>query len=139
MSLRSKAKAAKKRQHLKEQQARELLSIEANAERLRSLSSNFARTERTETHTAMFRALKMPQYIKQKEVAHVEDRWTMGPKRKSREETDEEMRLREQKAREHYERNMKPRVAPAYNKGGDMYLSEGELEAQRHGELRRRS
>jgi hypothetical protein len=142
VSIQSKAKAAKKRERLKEQQERERLSVEANANRLRAITTGFARTTRTKEQVAAYEASKFPQYVKGKTVEHSEDpdRFTMAPyKRKTPFELDEEMLRREQRAKEHYEANMKPRIAPAFNKGGDQYLTESELEAQRHGELRRRS
>lgn len=49
----------------------------------------------------------------------------------------EEMLAREMAAREHT-KTLKARVAPAYNKGGNVYLTEDEMAAMKRGELRRR-
>lgn len=83
----------------------------------------------------------MPQYARQLTVQHdkpLDERFTMPAPKPSRQLTAE-MLARELAAKEVYETKMKPRIAPAYNKGGDQYLSESELSAQMKGELRRRS
>lgn len=60
------------------------------------------------------------------------------PVKKQTQRYEGDMLKRDQAARDEYERK-KLRIAPAYNKGGLQFLSEGEMTALQRGELRRRS
>ncbi len=137
MSLASKAKAAKKRERLKQQVLLDQQKTENNAVRLKTLTTGFARTERTPDMIKAHERSKMPTYVVQKPVSHTNDRF---PKHVSTPvvRMTPEMEERELKAQERY-REMKGRVGPAFNKGGYQYLGETELEAEKKGELRRRS
>jgi hypothetical protein len=137
----SKLKAAKLRLKVKEARAAEVRKLEAKAASLKSQTLGLARTPRKKVVTDAFEASKMPQYAKQRAIQHtrpVEDRFTMAEPKPSRQLTGE-MLARELAAKEIYETKMKPRIGPAFNKSGDMYLSESELDAEKKGELRRRS
>lgn len=141
MSLRSKAKAAKKREALKQAREVEEMKIETNAVRLRSMTTGFARTERGAQQVQMFKQSKMPSYVfdRRTSVTHAEESQRFVRRADKQKQTlTPEMEAREKAAQERYS-EMKSRVGPAYNKGPTQYLSVGELEAERRGELRRRS
>lgn len=136
MSLASKAKAAKKRERLKQLAAADLQKTGMNAARLKTMTTGFARTERTVDMIKAHERSKMPAYVIQKPVSHTNDRFPKHVNTPVAHMTPE-MEERELKAQERY-KEMKGRVGPAFNKSGDMYLSESELAAMRNGELRRR-
>lgn len=141
MSKASKLKAAKLRAKVKAAKATEVHKLEAKAASLKTQTLGLARTPRRKDTVDAFEASKMPQYAKQKSVRHnrpLDQRFTMADPKPTRQLTGE-MLQRELAAKEVYETKMKPRIAPAYNKGGDQYLSDSELTAQMKGELRRRS
>jgi len=138
MSLKSKAKAQKKRDRCKFQREQEQQALAANVERLKTMTSGFARTNRTDADVRAFEQAKMPVYAQSAvKVSHVEKRF-IGPEEKPKQVLSPEMARREQQAQERY-REIQKRVDIGYNKGGLMLLSEGEVEAMRRGELRRRS
>jgi len=144
MSLKSKAKAAKKREQLKLQRQQEVARDVAKVAELKSRTSGFARTQRTKAHEQAFVASKMPVYARQQTVTHRQseaERFDLsyGKKRAAVVgDATPEMLQREADAVERT-KMFKNRVAPAYNKGGLQLLSEGEVAAERRGELRRRS
>lgn len=144
MSLKSKAKAAKKREQLKQQREREIAKDLAKVQEMKTRTAGFARTERTAAHKQAFEASKMPVYAKQRVVVHTRsdaERFDLsyGNKRPAVVgEATPEMLEREAQAQERT-KLFKNRVAPAYNKGGLQLLSEGEVAAEKRGELRRRS
>lgn len=139
MSLKSKAKAAKARERVKEQRAAEEQKIANNAARLCALTSGFGRTKRKPKTEAKYAASKMPSYQmdSRKTVLHTEDRFTQA-KAKPKQVLSPEMLARDQVAHERT-REIQKRVDQAYNKGGLMLLSESEFQAMQRGELRRRS
>lgn len=140
MSLKSKAKAQRQREQLKLKQAMEDRRNADAVDRLKTLTSGFARTRRTDRQTAIYEASKMPQYAKSKPVIHtasLEERFT--PKGKALPAPlSEEMQARQDLAKDKTREIMK-RVDIGYNKGGLMLLSESEFEAMKRGELKRRS
>jgi hypothetical protein len=138
--MKSKDKAAKQREHNRRQKLQEQQANDARVLGLKNMTSGFARTARTKEVEAAFAASKIPVYSKTRTVVHSQslaERFT-APAPKPKQQLSEEMQQREAAAREQYE-EMKKRVGPAYNKGGYQYLSEGELAAEKKGELRRRS
>lgn len=144
MSLKSKAKAAKKREQLKAQRERDIAKDLAKVQEMKTRTSGFAKTERKDVHKQAFEASKMPVYPKQHAVQHARseaERFDLsyGNKRPAvMGEASEDMLKREEQAREDA-RKFKARIGPAYNKGPIVLLSEGEIEAEKRGELRRRS
>jgi hypothetical protein len=138
MSLKSKAKAAKRREQNRKQQEIDAASVVANAERLRAMTSGFARTPRSVAQEQAFAQSKMPKYrVDSREVQHVEKRF-VAPEPQPRPYLSAEMAAREEAAQERY-REMKSLVQPLYNKGGPQYPDASAIEAARKGELRRRS
>ncbi|QRE00221.1 hypothetical protein [Burkholderia phage BCSR5] len=142
MSLKSKAKAAKQRERKQQEAAREAQRLADNANRLKTMSGGFSRSPVKRSTVQAFKASKMPQYVKQREVSHADgDRFLhMSAKTKPAVvgELTPEMQAREAMAQS-YAREYKNRVAPAYNKGPDMLMSDSEYAAMKRGELRRRS
>lgn len=119
----------------------EVHKLEAKAAHLKTQTLGLARTQRTKAVVDDYEAAKLPRYAKQRPVNHagpLDERFTM-PKPKPTRQLTAEMLAREQAAKEVYETKMKPRIGPAFNKSGDMYLSDSELAAEKKGELRRRS
>lgn len=138
MSLKSKAKADKRRQHLKNQRLLEEQKLAKNAHRLKTMTTSFSRSEISNEERQNFAKQKFPKLrVDDAEVSHVKDRWTMA-KSNRRVETDEEMIERDMRARQEYERK-KQRTGPLYNKGGYQYFGELDLAELQKGGLRRRS
>lgn len=143
MSLKSKAKAAKKRDQVKAQQEKDRQALIGNAVKLQTMTSGFARTERSKDHVVLFEQSKMPQYVKNTPITHshdLADRFDMTLKSKPvvMGEATEDLLRRQAEAVERA-KEYKSRVGPAYNKGPTVLLSEGEIAAEKRGELRRRS
>jgi len=147
MSLRSKAKAEKKREQLRLQREREVAAVNARVAELMTRTAGFARSPRPPEMDEAYNRAKIPVYARQNKVHHVgtlHSRFDMSvtPKKPvvvgDGGETSEELMLREVKALERT-REIQKRVDVAFNKGGLQLLSEGEFEAMRKGELRRRS
>lgn len=144
MSLKSKAKAAKKREQLKAVREREIAKDLAKVQEMKTRTAGFARTERRPEHKQAFEQSKMPVYAKQRTVQHTRseaERFDLsyGNKRPAvMGEATDELLKREEQAREDT-RKFKARIGPAYNKGPIVLLSEGEIAAEKRGELRRRS
>jgi hypothetical protein len=139
MSLKSKAKAARKREHAKQQRAVDEQRVQDNAGRLKTMTSGFARTERTAKVEKAFKQAKMPSYNvdTRKNVRHGDDRFSTRvakPKQVLSEEMQERDRLAHERTRE-----VRKRVDQVYNKGGLQLMSESEFQAMQRGELRRRS
>lgn len=142
MSLKSKAKAQKQREHNKRLHEQELQKTQSNALRLRAMTSGFARTERRAQDEQAFRESKTPTYAFERRVTVVHDkpldeRFTARSS-EVRQLLSPEMAAREAAAVERYE-EMKKMVQPLYNKGGLQYPDAGAVEAAKKGELRRRS
>lgn len=140
MSLKSKAKAAKQREHNKKLRQQEVAKLERKAEELKTRSSGFARTGRTAQHVASFNASKIPTYKPRDDtpVSHSPDRFR-HPEAKPVERLSDEMAAREQAAKDDYRTRIQSRVGPAFNKGGLQYLGDADLIEQQGGGGRRRS
>jgi hypothetical protein len=141
VSLKSKAKAERKREQLKLQRALEEQKLQDSVDRLKTMTSGFARTKRTDRQQAIFEASKMPQYARQREVtrsADLSDRFTGKGRAIPTKHNDPIMQARDEAAHERTKEIMK-RVDIGYNKGGLMLLSESEFAAMKKGELKRRS
>ena len=140
MSLKSKAKAAKRREQLKTARELDQQRTSQKAEQLKAATSGFARTPRGKAIVEHYEAAKMPQYVKKKPVHHAGDdaeRFT-GKPIVNAPILSEDMQKREQAAQQRT-REIQKRVDVGYNKGGLMLLSESEFAAMQKGELRRRS
>ena len=139
MSQKSKAKAAKRREQMKQQKMLEEQSIKNNAARICALTTGFGRTKRTVKVEETFKAAKMPSYKKdfRKSVHHAEDRFPKIEAKQKRVLTPE-MAEREKAAQERYH-EMKKLVQPLGNKMGLQYPDADFIEASKRGELRRRS
>jgi hypothetical protein len=140
MSLKSKAKAAAQREKNKKLRLQEQQQNEARVQALKNMSSGFARTPRTSKIEQQFQQSKIPVYERRSTVAptrSLDERFPISVP-KVVQQLSEEMQQREAAAKERYA-EMKTRVGQAFNKSGYSYLSDGELAAQKKGELRRRS
>jgi hypothetical protein len=139
MSLKSKARAARKREHAKQQRAADEQRVQDNAVRLKTMTAGFGRTERTDKQVQAFKQSKMPTYNvdTRKHIHHGEDRFS-GKLAKPKEVLSEEMQERDRLAHERTHEIQK-RVDQVYNKGGLQLMSESEFQAMQRGELRRRS
>lgn len=138
MSQQSKARAAKKREHLKRLQEHEVQKeLKQTMEAQKSPGFSGIKPK-----TKSFHKSKIPDYSRGRiEVNRVEERH--GPVvTKSKPvvmgELTPEMIERERAAQEEYEVK-KSFVQPIYNKGGYQYPDAGAIEAAMKGELRRRS
>lgn len=145
MSLRSKAKAAKKRDQLKQQRIAEVAKVNARVTELKTRTAGFARSKRTPEQELAYERSKIPQYVNKRPgvVAHAGDlseRFDMRLRSKPVVMGDltDELAQRQADAVERA-KEYKSRVGPAYNKGPTVLLSEGEIAAEKRGELRRRS
>lgn len=144
MSLKSKAKAARKREQLKASREREIQKDLERVSELKTRTAGFARTSRSEAVEAAFKQSKMPTYAKQRAVEHTRstaERFDLsyGNKRPAvMGEATAEMIERQAQAQEQA-KLFKNRVAPVGNKMGPQLLTDSELAAERRGELRRRS
>lgn len=149
MSQASKAKAAKKRAHQQRLKEQEQAALEKKAKELKTRVAGFGIKSSSSSNSLkkareIYLSAKMPQYVKQREVNHVgsvAERFEFaGSKVKPivQGELTPELQQREQQAQDRL-REIKKRVDIGYNKGGLMLLSEGEVEAMKRGELRRRS
>lgn len=138
MSTAGKLKAAKRRLHQQKMREQEQEALARRKER--EPIQTFARTKRTKKVEQQYTAGKMPDlsFRDAVPVSHVDDRWTMA-KAKPTPKLSDEMAEREQKAISHYRTNIQTRIGPVYNKGGDQYLIDADLEEVRRGGLRRRS
>lgn len=137
--MKNKQRAEKQREQTRRLKLQEQQRDEARVQGLKSMTSGFARTPRTKAIEAEFAASKIPVYSKTRNVVHsrsLAERFT-APTLKPKQQLSQEMQVREALAQERY-REMQNRISPAYNKGGDTYLSESEYEAMKRGELRRR-
>jgi hypothetical protein len=140
MSLKSKAKAARKREHLKRQAAIDAEVVAKRAVKLKTMTTGFARTKRSPEVEEAFQARKIPVYALAKPVSHAGDeteRFT-GKTVKNKPSLSPEMEARDQAAQART-REVQKRVDIGYNKGGLMLLSESEFQAMKRGELKRRS
>lgn len=140
MSQKSKAKAAKRRERLKQDQQAETQRLAKKADQLRSVTAGFGRTTRAKTIEDHYEQAKMPVYVKIKPVRHVgdeADRFT-GRAPQAKPILDEDMQRRDEAAHQRTHEIQK-RVDIGYNKGGLMLLSESEFQAMKKGELKRRS
>lgn len=141
MSLKSKAKASRLRKKKKLEKQIEQQKLIKNELRIKTMGTGFATRPRTQKDIQQYLDKKMPIYqiSRKQEIKHTEDRWTMHYIKPKRRETDLNMIERDQLAKEYYEINIKTRIGQAYNKSGDMCLTESELAAMKAGQLRRRS
>jgi len=137
MSLKSKEKAAKKREHLKQFALQEQRKLELRSESLKTVTAGFGRTIRTKEIEDNWHASKMPKYPKQQLVNRPEDRWKLD-KQKSMQILSKEMQERERIAKEKF-KELQSRIGPVFNKGPLQVLTDTDLAAERRGELRRRS
>jgi len=139
MSLKSKAKAAAVREKNKKKALQEQQQNEARVLALKNMTSGFARTKRSAEVEQKFQQAKIPVYERRSVVPtrSVDERFPISVV-KPVQQLSEEMQQREAAAKERT-REIQKRVDVAFNKGGLMLLSEGEMEAMKKGELRRRS
>lgn len=144
MSLKSKAKASKQRERLKLERERQVAKDKAVVVELQTRTAGFARTVRSASVEAAFEQSKMPVYVRQAQVQHsrsTAERFDLSYGNKKPAvmgELTDDLKQREEAAQEKT-RLLKARVAPVGNKMGPQLLTESELQAERRGELRRRS
>jgi hypothetical protein len=136
----SKAKAAIQRERQRQLKLQEEQQVAARAAALKNMTAGFARTARSDSVIEAFNASKIPVYPKARTTSSrtLDERFPTQVV-KQKQQLSEDMQKREALAVQHYETVMKSRIGPAFNKSGDMYLSESELAAEKKGELRRRS
>jgi len=139
MSLKSKAKAAAAREKNKKKALQEQQQNEARVLALKNMTSGFARTKRSAEVEQQFQQAKIPVYERRSVVPtrSVDERFPISVS-KPVQQLSEEMQQREAAAKEKF-KELQSRIGPAYNKGPYVLLSEGELAAEKKGELRRRS
>lgn len=140
MSLKSKVKAAKQRENAKKLKLQEQQQMEACVQALKNMSSGFARTKRSAGTEQQYQQSKFPVYERRSPIVptrSLDQRFPISIPKQTVPLT-EEMQQREMVAKEKF-KEMQSRIGMSYNKGPLTLLTEGELAAEKKGELRRRA
>jgi len=130
----NKARKEKQRQHQQKLKDQEQQALERAYARLSSSVGGFARTKPKKGSTQPV----MPSYPAPRTVNHSHDRFTPFIAQRPTYANDPLMRERQAAALKRT-REIQKRIDVPFNKGGLQLLTEGEFQAMKRGELRRRS
>lgn len=142
MSLKSKAKAAKKREHNRRMQIQEQATLDRNLERLKTMQGGFSLSPEPEARKKE-RKIYRPEPIGYRRESELESlplgRTEVSPLLdKTKVRLSPEMQEREDRAKAVSE-SRKGRALPVYNKGPDIYYTDEMLKDVMSGANRRRN